>query len=73
MFVSLADVEAVSPGYIHVTIITETSQYNISSMATLATHIPLRLHVGDMSVCVWERQRSKRAEVLIDLFFRLFR
>lgn len=48
----VVQVEAVGPGHTLVDIITESDRYNISSMATLAAHTPLRLRAGDMPVCV---------------------
>lgn len=67
-------VETLGPRYTLVTIPTEADQYNISSMATLAAHTPLRLRTGDKNVCecvfmcvymcVCGGEQSKRAEVV---------
>ncbi len=44
-------VETVGPGHALDTFNTEADWYNISSMATLAAHTPLRLRAGDVPVC----------------------
>lgn len=67
-----AQVEAVGPGHTLDTITTEADRYNVSSMATLTAHTPLRLRAGDMPVCVREREGAREQRLLIDLFFRLF-
>lgn len=67
-----APVEAVGARHTLVTISTEVDQYNISSMARLAAHTPLRLRIRDMPVCVCEGEGVREQRLLIDLFFRLF-